>query len=292
MSAEDDRKSAGSGVVPPAITVVGELIKTAAHNPSVRAAGGELGKAAHTIAKTINIALLPLAAINFGYERAKHYFDENFRPDLEAKLAGLSAEEIVEPKASLAGPVLQGLAFTHEEAALKDMYLNLLASAMKRGEATRAHPAFAEVIKQLTAEEARILLAALSPPNIKPIAQIRAMHPNGGWTVLLNHVMPITDSGTNQPVEEPDLPAMVDNWIRLGLVDISYVEHLASQPGSNRYEWAQKRPEFERLKSAHATGPVVAAPGRFSMTAFGSQFAQVVDAQGMFVTALAAPKAQ
>ena len=181
--------------MPPAITVVGELIKTAAHNPSVRAAGGELGKAAHTIAKTINIALLPLAAINFGYERAKHYFDENFRPDLEAKLAGLSAEEIVEPKASLAGPVLQGLAFTHEEAALKDMYLNLLASAMKRGEATRAHPAFAEVIK-------------------------------------------------------------------------------------------------ERLKSAHATGPVVAAPGRFSMTAFGSQFAQVVDAQGMFVTALAAPKAQ
>jgi hypothetical protein len=87
--AGDKEKDSESGALPNAISVVGALIGAAADNPSVKAAGAELGKAAHTVAKTINIALLPLAALNFGYDRARRYFEERFTDDMEERLAGV-----------------------------------------------------------------------------------------------------------------------------------------------------------------------------------------------------------
>jgi hypothetical protein len=285
MAVENDDSDSSGALPPGTMAAVGELIKASADNPNVKAAGGELGKAAFTVAKAINVVLLPIAAINYGYERARDYFQGKFETDLNEKLADVSPDDIVEPKPSLAGPVMQGLAFSHDEQALRDMYLNLLASAMNRRAADSTHPAFVEIIKQLTAEEAQALCAALSPPLDKEIVQVRLRMPaGGGWKVLLNHLMPVTDVATRRPAENPKLPAMVDNWIRLGLVDVSYTEFLQNDPNTNmtRYAWAQERPEFKRIeaeveqlaKSAGAT--VIAAPGRFRNTAFGNTFYRAV----------------
>jgi Abortive infection alpha len=299
-----DDEDSGLPIPPGTMTVVGALIKAAGDNPSVKAAGGELGKTAHTIAKTINIALLPLAAINFGYDKAREYFETRFSSDLEEKLRDVAQDEIIQPKPSLAGPILQGLAFSHDESTLKDMYLHLLASAMTKKEASRAHPAFAEIIKQLTAEEAASLLGALSPPDSKAIVQVRLQSggPGGGYRILLNHLMAVTDVTTRNPIEVPNLPEMVDNWIRLGLVAVSYTEWQLSSPGFNPYAWADQRPEVQRLRTAYAQPvsagteagtvqpkgkAVVATPGIFRLTAFGTAFANTVGVQKMFHEALA-----
>jgi hypothetical protein len=66
-----------------------------------------------TIAKAINVVLLPIAAINFGYERARDYFQSRFESDLREKLADVPSDDVVEPKPPLAGPVMQGLAFSN-----------------------------------------------------------------------------------------------------------------------------------------------------------------------------------
>ena len=110
--------------------IVGKVIEAAGENPDVKAAGTELAQASLTIAKTINNALLPLAAVNFAFDKARTYFAERFQSDLAAKAAAIPPDQIVEPKAFIAGPALQGLAFSHEEPDLKEMYLSLLASAM------------------------------------------------------------------------------------------------------------------------------------------------------------------
>src|SRR4051812_17388195 len=114
MSLEDGLKNAKDG-----IAVLGEVIKAAGDNPDVKAAGAQLGKTALTITKTINNALLPLAAVNFAFEKAKAYFAGPFQDDMAEKAASIPEEDIIEPKASIAGPALQGLAFAHEEANLK-----------------------------------------------------------------------------------------------------------------------------------------------------------------------------
>ncbi len=277
-------------------------IKASADNPDIKATGGELGKAVFTVAKAINVVLLPIAALNYGYDRARIYFQNRFEPDLKEKLANVPADEIVEPKPSIAGPIMQGLAFSHDEDALRDMYLNLLASAMTKRAAKSAHPAFVEIIKQLTTEEAQALCSALSPPESKEIVQIRlnVTSPSGGWLVLLNHVMAVTDATTKQPIENPDLPAMVDNWIRLGLIDVSYTEFLQSDAHNVRYEWARNRPEFKRFEAGlgqqgiAAAASVVACPGRFRNTAFGNAFYRTVGLHKILekmLSGIAAPNA-
>ena len=112
----DPLKTAKDGVA-----VIGEIIRAAGDNPAVKEAGENLGKTALTITKTINNALLPLAAVNFAFDKAKKYFAEKFQDDISAKASQIPVENLVEPKASIAGPALQGLAFTHEEPSLKDM---------------------------------------------------------------------------------------------------------------------------------------------------------------------------
>jgi hypothetical protein len=157
------------------VTVLGELMKVAGDNPHVKEAGSNLGKTALTITKTINNALLPLAAVNFAFDKARRYFDEKFADDLSAKVAAIPVESIVDPKASIAGPALQGLAFTHEEPNLKNMYLSLLATAMDGRVASAAHPAFVEVIKQLTADEADKIAIILKEERVTALSSKSAL---------------------------------------------------------------------------------------------------------------------
>ena len=152
MNPDDSIKTARDGVA-----LVGEILKAAGDNPNVKEAGQNLGQTALTVTKLINNALLPIAAVNFAFDKAKVYFAEKFPQDIAAKTAAIPPEQVVEPKASIAGPALQGLAFTHEEPNLKEMYLSLLATAMDGRVAADAHPAFVEVIRQLSSEEAQLM---------------------------------------------------------------------------------------------------------------------------------------
>ena len=72
--------------------------------------------------------------------------------------------KLVAPKASLAAPAMQQLGFSLDEPALKEMYLNLLATASDNRSNSAAHPSFVEVIKQLSAEETQILNTIVCNP--------------------------------------------------------------------------------------------------------------------------------
>jgi len=271
MPIDESIKTAKDGVA-----LVGEIIKAAGDNPNVKEAGSNLGETALTITKTINNVLLPLAAVNFAFDKARIYFSETFQQDLSQKTSAIPLEQIVEPKASIAGPTLQGLAFTHEEANLKDMYLSLLATAMDGRVAAEAHPAFVEIIKQLNSEEAALIRGILRSRDAIPIAEIRVTTVDKqSWKTLANHMLNLTDSETAIPVENSRGPAMVDNWIRLGLVEVDYTKHLTD---AESYAWVDKRPEVIRYRQLHEneTQKISFANGIIIRTALGIQFAKAV----------------
>lgn len=227
------------------VSLVAEVIKAAGDNPQVKEAASNLGQTAVTLTKTINNVLVPLAAINFAFDKARAYFSGTFQQEIAAKAESIPPEHIIEPKASIAGPTLQGLAFTHEEPNLKEMYLNLLATAMDGRAAAAAHPAFVEIIKQLDSEDARLVRSALQSPAAIPIVQLRRVLKDGtGFQVLVQHLLNLTNTASGAPTEDPQPPAMIDNWIRLGLVEVSYDSWLTDP---KLYEWVEQRPEFQRL---------------------------------------------
>jgi len=259
------------------VEIIGELIKAAGDNPDVKEAGKNIGQAALTISKTINNALLPLAAVNFAFDKARIYFAEKFQEDLSKKASSIPLEKIVEPKASIAGPALQGLAFAHEEPDLKNMYLSLLANAMDGRVSGEVHPAFVEILKQLNSEEASLLKVLLPFAAGLPIVEIRKqINSKQGWNCLGKHVMDFKNSTTNQPIENKNLPAMIDNWVRLGLVEVDYGTFFVNE---NSYKWVEQRPEFKKLCEQFKNDEdvkVVFQRGMIVRSALGFQFAQAV----------------
>lgn len=145
-------------------------------------------------------------------DKARAYFSGKFQEEIAAKAETIPPEHIVEPKVSIAGPTLQGLAFTHEEPSLKEMYLNLLATAMDGRAASLAHPAFIEIIKQLDSKDAKPVREVLQSQDAIPIVQIHCKFKGGAeYKPLVQHLLNITDLTTKKPVEDPELPAIIDN---------------------------------------------------------------------------------
>lgn len=270
MILDDSIKTARDGVA-----LVGEILKAAGENPHVKESGKNLGQTALTITKTINNALLPLAAVNFAFDKAREYFSEKFQQDIAAKTATIPLDQIVEPKASIAGPALQGLAFTHEEPNLKEMYLNLLATAMDGRVSANAHPAFVEIIRQLSAADANLMKGALQSPTPIAIVEVRLAAPQEGYQVVARHILNLTNSFTKAPIEDPELVVLIDNWVRLGLVTVDYATHLTD---ANAYEWVKQRPEVLRLRQTveNELQKLQFANGILTRTAFGAQFARAI----------------
>lgn len=260
------------------VSLVAEVIKAAGDNPQVKEAANNLGQTAVTLTKTINNVLVPLAAINFAFDKARVYFTGQFQQEIAMKAEVIPPEHIVEPKASIAGPTLQGLAFTHEEPDLKEMYLNLLATSMDARVAPDAHPAFVEIIKQLDSEDARLVRRALQSPAAIPIVQIHRKLKNGGYNVLVQHLIDLTDSVTKVAVEDPQIPALIDNWVRLGLVEVTYDKFLNDPM---HYSWVDQRPEFIRLSQApqQDEAKVEFQKGALQRTELGKRFAKAVGLQ-------------
>lgn len=273
MSSESPLSTVKEGV-----SLAAEIIKIAADDPNAKEAAKNLGQTALTITKTINNVLLPLAAVNFAFDKARTYFDGKFAQDLSEKIASIPAESIVEPKASIAGPALQGLAFSHEEPDLKNMYLNLLATAMDGRVASYAHPAFVEIIKQMTSEEAHLIRGILCPPRLTAIVEIHSADAESlvpQYSVAATHLLNLAENDGRTPVENPRLSAIVDNWLRLGLVAVCYDKYI---PDDSQYEWVERRPEIARIRAmpANANRKVTHQKGIIEPTQLGLQFATAV----------------
>ncbi|WP_339765702.1 DUF4393 domain-containing protein [uncultured Pseudosulfitobacter sp.] len=255
-----------------ALGVAGQIVSLAKESPELTEAGQKFADSALVLSKAVNNVLLPIAAVNFAFDKGRKYFDEKFQKDLEGKASNIAPEDVVEPKASVAAPVLQGLAFSHEEPSLKDMYLSLLRTAMNRSEADTAHPAYAEVIKQLSAVEAPLLLLVLKGKSPSPIVKLnRKVESAKGEVLIKSHLIPWIDGSGNQK-EIPGVISMIENWRRLGLVDIQYDAHLTNE---TLYDWVTLRPEYIALKEEIGDSLEI-GKGYYLITEFGKSFAKAV----------------
>lgn len=270
MADEIDQHSDVVAEVGKAVGVLKTVIEIAEKSPELTVAGTNLAKSAQTITTLVNNCLLPIAAVNFAFEKGRQYFSEKFSSDLEAITADIPFENIVEPKASIAAPILEGLAFSNEEESLKDMYLHLLKSSMNLRARSIAHPAFVQVVKQLEAIEAVLLKNILLLHDGAPIVQIRhEIKGSGGFNIMFTHVLNFHNKTTLDPIVIENSAAMVDNWIRLGLVTVSYVQNFVEP---SHYDWVEKRPEYANALLKGLEGKIVFQKGLLSVTSFGEQF--------------------
>jgi hypothetical protein len=153
------------------------------------------------------------------------------------------------------------------------MFLNLLATSMDNRKANVTHPVFVEIIKQLNSEEAGLVTDILQSQRPMPIVEIYTkLNINSDENSKLLHLLNLKDTETAAFIKNSSLPAMVDNWIKLGLVTVDYRRHLADKP---HYSWVEKRLEYvnlcEKLNDEHQK--VQVRNGVIYSTELGKQFA-------------------
>jgi len=107
----------------------------------VQPAAKEIGQALQTVAKTVHIALAPFSALVWGYDKIKDFVTSR----VTEKLRETPTERIQTPSPHVAGPALEALRYTGHEENLRELFANLLATALDSATSKEAHPSIWEI---------------------------------------------------------------------------------------------------------------------------------------------------
>lgn len=268
-------ESGGDTEVKGTIEAVTGLVKAVPiYEDMVQPVAKQLGKSLETVGKAINVALAPVGMLVWGYDKCQEFIQTK----VADRLKDVPPEDIITPKPNVAGPAIEALRYTGHEESLSDMYANLLASAMNKNTADGAHPAFVEIIKQLTPDEAKII-ALFDGRRPYPLLTIRSNFKEeaeanlGGVDVLMNFSL----LGIQAGVEHPDLtPTYLNNLCRLGLAEIPGLGFTYTAPGV--YDALESDPQILGIKANIEANPereFEAVRGGLRITSLGKQFGDV-----------------
>lgn len=161
-----------------------------------------------------SVVLYPVKMANLTFK----YKLEKFEKDLQDKIKGIPDENLQIPPTMIVGPALEALRYAFDEEELRELYENLLSSAMDNRKASRTHPAFVETIKQLSPLDAKIM---------SKIAELRQLRCAGiafaikGTGQIYAYGMPDFFAIELLEYGDPfDVSAAITNLNRLGLIDI------------------------------------------------------------------------
>lgn len=161
-----------------------------------------------------NVVLYPVKKANLTFK----YKLEAFEDDLKEKIKNIPLENIQVPPTMIAGPTLEALRYTYDEEELREMYENLLASAMDTRITSETHPAFVDAIKQMSPLDARVLARIVELKQLRCICIKFAIKDS---TKVYSKGMP--DYFVEELCDLAD-PFLVSttliNLSRLGLIDI------------------------------------------------------------------------
>lgn len=184
------------------------------YQDSLQPAAKQIGQSLEVVAKTVNIALAPIKALVWGYEQIEGFITTK----VAEKLKNIPKENIITPPPQVAVPAAEALRYTGHEENLRELYANLIATAMDNQTANKAHPAYVDIIKSMTSDEA-IFLKVFIEESTHPLIDINAANKTtpGHFIVLSN----FSKLWSGISLKHPDLlPAYIDNLCRLGLLQI------------------------------------------------------------------------
>ena len=144
---------------------------------------------------------------------------------IDEKMKAIPESQQVEPAPYIAIPALQNMSYCVDNDELREMYANLLANSMCDFSKKLAHPAYVEILKQLSPDEAKIirylykdcirgLVPAIDVVYEKERDPYKLYSP---YCTVLHKFTTITEDAKCECVELGDV--YLDNILRLGFVN-------------------------------------------------------------------------
>jgi Abortive infection alpha len=184
--------------------------------PAAKEVGTALGRA-------IRIALAPIRGLAWTWERAEAWLEDTVEQRLSNRR--IEPERVVSPPPQIAAGIIRGVQAAGPEVdeTLREMFASLLATAMNADSVVRAHPAFAEILSQITADEARLLrvLASRTPSPI--VRNISVNHVEGFIPQPIDTLYSYSPVPDEVGVRDDDVlvQSYLDNLQRLGLIKLA-----------------------------------------------------------------------
>ena len=257
----------------------------------------------HPSAEAVGVILsLPARAVRLKLSNFEKHILEGERnlnqisEAISEKMSDIDTDKIVEPETYIAIPALQGISYCMDNAELRNLYTNLLATAMQKDKKDSALPAFTEIIKQMSPTDA-ILIKNIVPQKLYPLADARYQNKTHSLFTTLRIFKPfatgcdvfhnLTGLLNNQYTPEA-VAISIENLARLGLISITSVyvknesvyDDIASLPCCK--EWgtnlelvkalATASEEFKNVNFSIQDSELALIPKSFSMTNLGKLF--------------------
>ena len=163
-----------------------------------------------------NVVMYPVKMANLTFK----YKLEQFEKDLQDKIKDIPSENLQIPPTMIAGPALEALRYAYDEEELREMYENLLASAMDKQKISQTHPSFVDAIRQMSPFDAK-LIAEIANHIQLPCARITFAIK--GTANIYSNGMPRYFVAELLKLGDPyDISASITNLQRLGLVDVEH----------------------------------------------------------------------
>ncbi|UWG97707.1 DUF4393 domain-containing protein [Dehalobacter sp. DCM] len=139
------------------------------YDDAVKPFAKETGSLMSLIPRAIHAALSP---IEIWILNRQHAINET-KKMLEEKLKYYDPQKICTPEPYIAIPAIEAISYSRDCKQIREMYANLLVKSMIIEERKYVHPAFTEIIKQLTPDEAKIINYLLIYGDRQPVLEIR-----------------------------------------------------------------------------------------------------------------------
>jgi hypothetical protein len=168
-----------------------------------------LGPRAGAIALRVgNLLLGMMEGAVYGFEQVGDWLQDA----VSKRLQDVPEDQIVQPDPRIAVPAVQALIYSMDDDLIREMFANLLAANMNQQTRGSAHPAFVEIIKEMTPLDAKSLQLFR---NEKNQIHYRVRLASGSkWSEVAN-ALSFEIEGSNVA----DLQSAINNLERLGLLE-------------------------------------------------------------------------
>lgn len=218
-----------------------------------------------------NVVLYPVKKANLTFR----YKMESFEDDLKKKIKNIPEENLQVPPVKITGPVLEALRYAYDEDELREMYEEMLASAMDNRKVKQVHRSYVDAVRQMEPLDAQVLC------RINNYNKITAVHVKmylaESQQEYYIDAMPYHYNALLCDLGDPfQISASISNLLRLGLL-ISTLGILSEGVAEQieKEEYIQKR--FE-LFSQQQGGARIAVSGDcdiISLDSYGRNFVDV-----------------
>lgn len=130
--------------------IVKKLPVKQVYDEAVSPAAKQVGALGEDLGKTLRLALAPIQLGAALQDRFSHFIDKSVR--------NVPKDRRIAPPPQIIGPVLEGIRYEPEDTPIDEMFSTLLSNSMDRENYDKAHPSFPIIIRQLSGDEAIILM--------------------------------------------------------------------------------------------------------------------------------------